>query len=332
LLFGEVKGMNNPWSAFYWGDYLAPTSHLTLAQHGAYLLLMAHYYTTRSPLPASAPLLRRVCRCMTDAEQAAVAKVLQEFFIRRGDVYRHERIDRELAKASEISQKRREAAKQSHRRPRALAPATALGGADAPHLPMHLQTQPQPQSQEKKSKVFMLPTLEEVTQYCRERGNLVDPQQWFDYYTANGWRVGRNPMRDWKAAIRTWERTATKRRPMTCTSIGTTTNGEVSLVNPVADFDNKLAYRLPEDLDEQRGKEIWEAADPQITARVSRHSYDTWFRPLKPAGISAQTLFVKIPSEGFKFLAEKYADLLAEIFPELKIELVAPDKPATLRH
>ena len=53
---------------------------------------------------------------------------------------------------------------------------------------------------------FIKPTFEEVAAYCRERGKGVDPQSWYDYYTANGWRVGRNPMKDWKASVRTWER------------------------------------------------------------------------------------------------------------------------------
>ena len=50
------------------------------------------------------------------------------------------------------------------------------------------------------------PTMEELAAYCRERGGKVDPQAWMDHYTANGWRVGRNPMKDWKAAVRQWER------------------------------------------------------------------------------------------------------------------------------
>lgn len=53
---------------------------------------------------------------------------------------------------------------------------------------------------------FIRPTLEEVASYCEERKNNVDPQRFIDYYTANGWKVGRNPMKDWKAAVRTWER------------------------------------------------------------------------------------------------------------------------------
>ena len=51
------------------------------------------------------------------------------------------------------------------------------------------------------------PTLEDVKAYCSERKNKVDPERWYDYYTSNGWKVGKNPMKDWKAAVRTWERT-----------------------------------------------------------------------------------------------------------------------------
>jgi len=50
------------------------------------------------------------------------------------------------------------------------------------------------------------PILDDVVAYCKERGNQVDAQRWFDYYSANGWRVGKNPMKDWKAAVRTWEK------------------------------------------------------------------------------------------------------------------------------
>ena len=56
------------------------------------------------------------------------------------------------------------------------------------------------------------PTLEEVKAYCKERGNRVDPERWLDYYTANGWKVGKNPMKDWKAAVRTWERQDTRKK------------------------------------------------------------------------------------------------------------------------
>ncbi len=51
---------------------------------------------------------------------------------------------------------------------------------------------------------FTPPTVGEVRAYCTEKGYAVDPQRFVDYYTSNGWRVGKNPMKDWKAAVRTW--------------------------------------------------------------------------------------------------------------------------------
>jgi hypothetical protein len=53
---------------------------------------------------------------------------------------------------------------------------------------------------------FIPPTLDEVKAYCTERKNNIDPQHFIDYYESNGWKVGKNPMKDWKAAVRTWER------------------------------------------------------------------------------------------------------------------------------
>lgn len=58
--------------------------------------------------------------------------------------------------------------------------------------------------------IFTPPTVEEVRSYCAERMNNVDAERFVDYYTANGWKVGKNPMKDWRAAIRTWERTSPK--------------------------------------------------------------------------------------------------------------------------
>ena len=60
---------------------------------------------------------------------------------------------------------------------------------------------------EKRGKrVFTPPTLEEVQAYCKERGNSIDPQYFLDYYTSTGWMRGKVKLKDWKAAVRTWER------------------------------------------------------------------------------------------------------------------------------
>ena len=57
-----------------------------------------------------------------------------------------------------------------------------------------------------KRKRFEKPTLSQITQYCLERNNCVNAEQFYDYYESNGWKVGKNAMKDWKACVRTWER------------------------------------------------------------------------------------------------------------------------------
>ncbi len=53
---------------------------------------------------------------------------------------------------------------------------------------------------------FIPPTLEEIRDYCQERKNMVDAEKFYDFYQSKGWMVGKNKMKDWKAAVRTWER------------------------------------------------------------------------------------------------------------------------------
>jgi hypothetical protein len=54
-------------------------------------------------------------------------------------------------------------------------------------------------------KRFKKPTTEEIQSYCTERKNNVDSMKFFNFYESNGWKVGKNAMKDWKASIRTWE-------------------------------------------------------------------------------------------------------------------------------
>lgn len=58
----------------------------------------------------------------------------------------------------------------------------------------------------KPSAIFVPPELNEVAQYCAERNNHVDAQNFIDFYTSKGWVVGKTKMIDWKASVRTWEK------------------------------------------------------------------------------------------------------------------------------
>ena len=56
------------------------------------------------------------------------------------------------------------------------------------------------------AKRFAPPSVDEVRAYCKERNNGIDADTFVDFYTSKGWKVGNNPMKDWKAAVRTWEK------------------------------------------------------------------------------------------------------------------------------
>lgn len=73
-------------------------------------------------------------------------------------------------------------------------------------LDLDLDKEKKESKKKKTASRFTPPTLDEVKAYCFERGNNVDAARFIDYYTSNGWKVGKNPMKDWKAAVRTWER------------------------------------------------------------------------------------------------------------------------------
>jgi hypothetical protein len=82
-----------------------------------------------------------------------------------------------------------------------------------------------PQSKVKESKVkenkktarFKKPTIEQIRAYCIERDNGIDPEAFYDFYESKDWMIGKNKMKDWKAAVRTWEKRHPKpeRNPLT---------------------------------------------------------------------------------------------------------------------
>lgn len=84
-----------------------------------------------------------------------------------------------------------------------------------------------------KRKRFEKPTLSEIEQYCTERNNNVNAEQFYDYYESNGWKVGKNSMKDWKAAVRTWERSE-YRKP------NSKKNSKEDAINVVNNLMNKL--------------------------------------------------------------------------------------------
>jgi len=141
--------MTNAWYPHYPGDYARDTGHLSMVQHGAYRLLLDHYYATGAPLPADFPVLYRLCRAFSREERKAVDFVLSNFFGLQPDGYHNKRADIELAKAHDLHERRsRGGQKTAEKRWRANSSATSSATSSMVGNPQP-QPQPQPQREEK---------------------------------------------------------------------------------------------------------------------------------------------------------------------------------------
>jgi len=74
------------------------------------------------------------------------------------------------------------------------------------------ETKREKQAKEKRKR-FSAPSVDEVRDYCRERGNSIDAETFVDFYSSKGWKVGNSPMKDWQSAIRTWEKRECRASP-----------------------------------------------------------------------------------------------------------------------
>ena len=102
-----------PYMQLYVADYLADTMHLTVEQHGAYLLLIMNYWQTGKPLPDNDQRLQ--CICKASAEQwQELRPAIEEFFIIRGGYWYHNRIEDDLEKVRSKSESARKAAQKRH--------------------------------------------------------------------------------------------------------------------------------------------------------------------------------------------------------------------------
>jgi uncharacterized protein YdaU (DUF1376 family) len=134
--------MSNPWYARYPGDYGRDTAHLSMIEHGAYGLLLDHYYSTAAPLPGDVTALYRVCRAFDQSERDAVDCVLSQFFDLRADGYHNTRADMELVKRNEHHERLATGARKTNEKRWGNRSATRSALACP---------QPQPQPQEKKN-------------------------------------------------------------------------------------------------------------------------------------------------------------------------------------
>ena len=95
---------------------------------------------------------------------------------------------------------------------------------------------------------FIPPSLEEVKAYCKERENRVDPERFIAFYTSNGWRVGKNPMKNWKAAVINWEKNNFNDSKNGKRSSGWRTGAEAGIVSTSEEKTDSTSGSIPDDV------------------------------------------------------------------------------------
>ena len=216
------------WMPIYWGDYFQDTNHLTALEHGAYLLLIARYWTQGGPIPDDDSILSRAAR-VGPRQWARVRCILAPFFTIADGVWRHRRIDQEL-QSTELFAARQSAAgkasalKRLNSRSTTVEPRFNHGSTNHSHSHIHSDPPPlspplAPATPSPNKKGTRLPADWTLSEEWKQAGvaarakaglpaiNLdVEADRFRDYWTA---RAGqRGAMLDWLATWRNWCRNA----------------------------------------------------------------------------------------------------------------------------
>jgi len=188
----------------YAADFYMDTVGWSCEEIGLYFrLLMAEW--VNGPLPDDPVRLSKTCQISLKKFQVNFILLAPKFVKKEGGFLINERLEKTRQEQMQFSELQREKGAKS---------AKKRWGKKVTKVTPRLQPDDKPKDNSSsspsirevgKSIKFIIPTVEQVSAYCLERNNGINPQVWMDHYTSNGWKVGKNKMVDWQAAVRTWE-------------------------------------------------------------------------------------------------------------------------------
>lgn len=185
------------------GQYYKKAGRLTMLQHGAYTMLMDACYD-REIFPTVEQAIDW-CWASADEEIEAVKFILSKFFFEHDGVFKQRHITEVLEKYHEnaainkaiaIEREAKRRAKNTKREPI----------VNEPPPNKELRTTNNQLQTKEKIKRFKKPSLSEVQEYIAGKNYQIDAESFISFYDSNGWKVGKNPMKSWKAALTTWQK------------------------------------------------------------------------------------------------------------------------------
>jgi|ERR1035437_2189512 uncharacterized protein YdaU (DUF1376 family) len=174
----------DPAVLFYTQDFITGTLLMTDEQRGKYILLLCLQHQKGS---LSEQDMLKIC--------GKYDAVIWTKFIKEGEYYFNIRMKEEARKRRMYCQGRRNNRKGKH----------IKSELSENHMSEHMENENGNDSEILKCNGFKKPSIEEIQTYCSERENNVIPNNFFDFYESKGWMIGKNKMKDWRAALRNWE-------------------------------------------------------------------------------------------------------------------------------
>ena len=191
------------------------TSHLSLEEEAVYFRLLNYYYDTELPLPKEmSPVIRRMR--LNDVE-GIVKAILSEYFTLEDDGYHNHRADFEISEYRKKADRARTNGKRGGRPKQNSGIETQSVSVANPEETGSKANQEQITNNKEQitKNQFKKPTVSQVKQYAEDINFVVDAEHFIDYYTIRGWEIDNQPIKDWKACVRTWKRNRKRNRKPT---------------------------------------------------------------------------------------------------------------------
>ena len=191
---------------FHIGDFLSDTVNFDATETGAYFrLLLYHYKLGEQGIPNDEIQLSRIAGCSLKVWNRIKERVLSKFTLSE-NFFSQKRVVtflRARTTTSSINQVNSLKRKSFLER---IDDRNEIDSGITTKPLNHITNNQEEKESSKRKKSFTTPTHNEISEYCLERNNHIDAEKFYDHYESNGWHVGKNKMKDWKAAIRTWEK------------------------------------------------------------------------------------------------------------------------------
>jgi hypothetical protein len=192
---------NTPSFNFYSSDFLTGTLLMNFLERGMYITLLCVQHQQGH---ITLEDMQEQCRGQIPP------KVMAKFVQDEQGLYFNQRLDKVISDKNDYRNKQADnfgPYKGLKREQIAILKAELAkkGKKEPPEPPSTQNAEDIPNEIKTPAKRFKPPTVEEVAEYCKERNNGVDPFNFVNHYAAKGWRIGKDPMKDWKACVHTWE-------------------------------------------------------------------------------------------------------------------------------